>query len=92
VPSAHLVGDGNLDVVTMAPVGGFFRAAVAVLDRVQKGDLLGTIVDFFGATLATVTAANDGVVIMVRRIHRVHVGEGLVQVTNTLEDYLALQS
>lgn len=89
VPSSslHLVGDGNLDIVTLAPVGGYFRPAVNVLDRVKKGDLMGNIVDFFGKTSATILAEADGIVIMVRRLHRVHVGEGLVQVTNTLDDY-----
>lgn len=89
-PKWHLVGDGNLDIVMNAPVGGYFRPAVSVLDRVKKGDLLGTIEDFFGECLAEITAQSDGVVIMVRRLRRVHVGDGLVQVTNTLDDYLKL--
>jgi predicted deacylase len=84
----HLVGDGNLDVVTLAPCGGFFRAHVNVLDRVQRGDRLGTIYDLFGTQLAEIVAELDGVIIMVRRLHRVQVGDGLVQVTNTLDDYL----
>jgi predicted deacylase len=88
----HLVGDGNLDVVTLAPAAGFFKPQVKVLDQVKKDDVLGVIVDFFGETLAQIRAQMDGVVIMVRRLHRVHVGEGLVQVTNTLEDYHAMQS
>lgn len=87
----HLVGDGNLDVVTLAPVGGYFRAQVALLDRVQQGDVLGRIVDFFGEVRAEIRAEADGVVIMVRRLHRVHVGDGLLQVTNTLDDYLSIR-
>ncbi len=88
----HLVGDGNLDIVTVAPVGGYFRATVDLLDRVKRGDLLGNMVDFFGQTTAMITAEADGVIIMLRRLHRVHVGEGLVQVTNTLDDYLSTQT
>jgi predicted deacylase len=88
-PRAHLVGDGNLDIVTLAPCGGYFRAQAKVLDRVSRGDRLGTIVDFFGSPCAEISAEMDGVVIMVRRVHRVHVGDGLVQVTNTLDDYLS---
>lgn len=87
----HLVGDGNLDIVTLAPVGGYFRPAAKVLDSVQRGDLLGSILDFFGKTIATITSESDGVVIMMRRIHRVHVGEGLAQVTNTLEGYQSIR-
>ncbi|MCC6453863.1 MAG: succinylglutamate desuccinylase/aspartoacylase family protein [Caldilineaceae bacterium] len=89
--SLHLVGDGNLDIVTTAPVAGYFRPSVALLDFVQRGEPLGSLLDFFGNTLATVTAGADGVVIMLRRLHRVHVGEGLLQVTNRLEDYLAMR-
>ena len=88
----QLVGDGNLDVVTLAPVGGYFRATVKLLDRVQKGDVIGTMFDFFGTNLATITAEMDGIVIMVRRLHRVHGGEGLAQVTNTLDDFLKISS
>ena len=87
----RLVGDGNLDVVTLAPVGGYFRANVELLQRVKKGEMLGTIVDFFGTTIASITAQMDGVVIMKRRLHRVHAGEGLMQVTNTLDDYLTIR-
>lgn len=90
--SLQLVGDGNLDVVTLAPVAGYFRPTVALLDRVRQGDLVGNIVDFFGTTVATIPSASDGVVIMLRRLRRVHAGEGLVQVTNTLEQYQYLQS
>lgn len=90
--STHLVGDGNLDVVTLAPVGGYFRAHVHLLQRVKKGELLGTIVDFFGTTTASITAQMDGVVILKRRLHRVHAGEGLLQVTNTLDDYLSIRN
>jgi predicted deacylase len=84
----HLVGDGNLDIVTMAPAGGYFVPAVRLLDRVKKGDTLGHIYDLFGNVLAAITAESEGVVIMMRRLQRVNVGEGLVQTTQTLEDYL----
>jgi predicted deacylase len=84
-PCTHdLFGDGNLDVVTAAPVAGYFRAAVALLDEVVTGQPLGAIYDFAGAVLAEVLSERDGVVIMLRRIHRVQVGEGLAQVTGWL--------
>ena len=85
----HLVGDGNLDIVTVAPVSGFFRASVELLQHVKQGETLGQITDFAGKPIAAVTAERDGVVIMLRRIHRVHAGEGLAQVTQTLESYLS---
>lgn len=88
---AHLVGDGNLDTVILSPVGGYFRAICKLLDHVKQGDVIGHIYDFFGQTLAEVCAEADGVVIFVRRLHRVHAGEGLAQTTHTLDDYLLIQ-
>ncbi len=84
-PCTHdLFGDGNLDVVTAAPVAGYFRAAVALLDEVATGQTLGAIYDFAGAVQADVLSERAGVVIMLRRLHRVQVGEGLAQVTGRL--------
>jgi predicted deacylase len=77
----HLVGDGNLDVVISAPAAGFFRPDVGLLDEVSVGQRLGTIEDFFGQVTDEVTAGQDGVVIFLRRLPRVNVGTGLVQVT-----------
>ncbi len=83
-PAHHLVGDGNLDTVIDAPVGGYFRAAVALLDDVDAGQPLGHLYDPFGARLATVSAPCPGVVILLRRVHRVHAGEGLVHLTQRM--------
>lgn len=81
-PCTHdLFGDGNLDHVIAAPVAGYFRADVTLLDEVVAGQRLGTIYDFAGEELATVVSERDGVVIMLRRLHRVNVGDGLAQVT-----------
>jgi predicted deacylase len=78
----HLFGDGNLDTVISAPVAGYFRAAVNLLDEVEPGAHLGTVYDLFGAAQAEIGADGAGIVIMVRRLHRVHVGDGLVHLTN----------
>lgn len=88
-PTHHLVGDGNLDVVTHAPVAGFFRAAVQLLDEVRRGQVLGTLHDPFGAALAEITAPEDGVVILLRRLQRANVGDGLVHLTHTAAAYAA---
>jgi predicted deacylase len=79
--SYDLLGDGNLDSVISAPEAGYFRPAIALLDSVAEGDVMGHIQDFFGHTVAEITADRDGVVIMLRRLHRVHVGDGLVHLT-----------
>ncbi len=77
----HLIGDGDLDRVSSAPTTGFFRPRVALLDEVIAGQRLGTIQDFFGQVTAEITADRAGVVVFLRRLPRVHVGTGLVQVT-----------
>ncbi len=82
-PTTHdLFGDGNLDTVLSATVAGYWRAEVALLDEVQAGQRLGTVRDLFGTVLAEVVADQAGVVIMLRRVHRVHVGDGLAHVTH----------
>lgn len=81
-PMTHdLLGDGNMDSIISAPVAGFFRAEVNLLDEVHKGQVLGTIRNFFGESLCAVTTPDPGFVIMLRRFHRVHAGDGLAHVT-----------
>lgn len=82
----HLLGDGDLDPynVISAPVAGYFQAEIEVLARVTPGQRLGTIQDFSGRVIAELTANRDGVVVMLRRLPRVNVGDGLVQVTGQL--------
>lgn len=81
-PMTHdLFGDGNLDTVLSATVAGYWRAEVALLDAVQAGQRLGTVRDLFGNVLSEIVADQDGVVIMLRRLHRVNVGDGLAHVT-----------
>lgn len=81
----HLFGDGDLDNVITAPVAGYFRTEVALLENVNAGQKLGTICSAFGEVLAKITTEHTGVVIMIRRIHRVHSGDGLIHITQRLE-------
>ncbi|MCB0115522.1 MAG: hypothetical protein KDD84_15595, partial [Caldilineaceae bacterium] len=74
-----------LDTTHSAPVAGYSRATVARLDEVEAGAQLGVITDFFGDVTAEIRAERAGVVIMLRRVHRVHVGDGLVHITNRYE-------
>ncbi|CAN5469629.1 succinylglutamate desuccinylase/aspartoacylase family protein [soil metagenome] len=80
----HLFGDGNLDSVIDANVAGYFRATVDLLSEVKAGQRLGGVQDLFGQVRQEVLADQDGVVIMLRRIHRVHVGDGLVHITGRI--------
>lgn len=82
----HLSGDGNMDSVISTPVAGYFRSDVALLDEVSPGQQLGTVRDPFGEVVAEITTESAGVVIMLRRIHRVHVGDNLAHVTGRLSN------
>lgn len=81
----HLFGDGNLDQVISADMAGYFRAEVELLTEVEAGQRLGVVRDLFGNVLQEVKADQPGIVIMLRRFHRVHVGDGLVHVTGFVE-------
>lgn len=85
-PPLHLLGDGNMDEVMSAPAAGYFRARVELLEEVKIGQLVGTIHDPLGRTLAELHAENDGIVIMRRGLHRVHSGDGLIHLTGRAED------
>lgn len=80
----HLVGDGDLDSVIDAEAAGYFRAEVGLLAEVDVGQRLGIVQDFAGEMVQEVCADRAGVVVMLRRLHRVHVGEGLAHITGLL--------
>ena len=80
----HLSGDGNMDSVISTPAAGYFHSDVAVLDEVGPGQRLGTVRNPFGEVVAEITTESAGVVIMLRRIPRVNVGDNLAHVTGRL--------
>ena len=82
----HLVGDGNMDEVTSAPLAGYFRPHVELLQEVQSGQLVGTVHDPLGTVLAELHAEKDGIVIMRRGLHRVHSGDGLIHLTGRAKE------
>lgn len=77
----HLVGDGNLDTVIDAPIEGFFQREVSLLEHVKRGQRLGAILDPTGAELAPVNADQDGLIIMLRGIPPVKLGDGIAHIT-----------
>ncbi len=84
-PPMHLLGDGNMDEVMSAPMAGYFRPHVELLQEVQSGQLVGAVHDPLGGLLAELHAEKDGIVIMRRGVHRVHSGDGLIHLTNRAE-------
>ena len=82
----HLVGDGDLDSVVNAQAAGYFRAEVALLSEVVAGQRLGVVQDFAGEVVDEARADQAGIVIMTRRLHRVHVGDGLAHITGVVSE------
>ncbi len=80
----HLIGSGDLDRVILAPVAGYYRTEVGLLDGVKAGQRLGTVQDLLGRVTAEIRADRDGLVIMLRRLARVQVGDGLAHLTSRL--------
>ncbi|MCY3796836.1 MAG: succinylglutamate desuccinylase/aspartoacylase family protein [Chloroflexi bacterium] len=77
----HLLGDGNLDTVIDAPGDGFFQREVSLLENVKRGQRLGAILDPTGAEMAPVEADQAGLIIMLRGIPPVKVGDGIAHIT-----------
>ena len=84
-PPLHLLGEGNMDEVTSAPMAGYFRPHVELLEEVQTGQLVGAIHDPLGNVLAELRSEKDGIVIMRRGLHRVLSGDGLIHLTDRAE-------
>lgn len=76
-PRLRLRSTGDLDTWLPVEVAGILLERVRVLDRVQQGQTLGTVVDpFDGGVLQELKAPFAGVVIMARRTARVRPGDG----------------
>lgn len=85
-PALRLVGNGDLDAATVRTHhGGMFIRSVELLQRLQAGDEVGTIVDPAGDVLETLVAVRGGVVVMLRHIPKVDAGDRICHLAN-LED------
>ncbi len=84
-PRHHLVGHGDLDSVIAAPAPGLFRRECGLLDAVEAGQCLGTIRDEHGAITSEIIAKSAGIVIMLRGLPRVEIGDGLVHLAHRYE-------
>lgn len=71
---------GFLQVQNRAPLGGLFQPEVAVWDRVEAGQRVGTIRDVFGAVRHVVTAGHAGRIVFLRTFPRVLAGDPLCTV------------
>ncbi|HZS94789.1 MAG TPA: succinylglutamate desuccinylase/aspartoacylase family protein [Chloroflexota bacterium] len=58
-----------------APTGGFLLSSVFAGQHVNRGQLLGTLVDVFGAELARIESAIDGIVVEYRTVPVTRTGD-----------------
>jgi predicted deacylase len=70
-------GAGHMQVNHPAPCEGFFEPAVALGQRVQAGDPLGTLSDLLGRHVEPVRAAHTGIVLVLHTFARVDAGESV---------------
>jgi predicted deacylase len=83
--TAYWRGGGNTDTMVSASRDGLFRAFVHAGNSVMRGTLIGEIVDARGRILERLYAPTDGALPFIRRIPRVHAGDGLFMLTTRIE-------
>lgn len=80
------VGSGHMQVQHPSPCVGFFEHVVTLGQRVQVGDLLGTVSDPLGRDSVPVQAERSGVVLVLRAVPKVSAGDALAVVLETDQD------
>ncbi|MEZ5354751.1 MAG: M14 family metallopeptidase [Bryobacteraceae bacterium] len=80
----HLFGDGNIDASIVASADGFFIPAVAILDRIRAGMLVGQVRNVMGETVEQLKAPRDGVLGLVRDCPLVRSGDPLALITDEI--------
>ena len=76
-------GSGHMQLNHPTPCEGFFEAAVELGQRVEKGDVLGTVVDFLGERKEVVRALYAGRVIVLHTFPRIDAGVSVAVVMDT---------
>lgn len=74
-PNYRLIGDGDVDRTQSVNSAGFFVQRVRLLERVERGDLVGIVRDLFGETIEEVRAESTGYVAMLRAAPVVNPGD-----------------
>ena len=80
-PHYHLYGSGRIEDALAARSSGFLLPAVRLLDRVQRGDLLGQVLGLAGEVHEELHANADGVLIFMRTTPSVSPGDLAFMVT-----------
>ena len=76
-------GAGHMQVNHPAPCDGFFEPAVGLGQRVQAGDILGTVSNLLGDRAEVVRARYTGLVIVLHRFPRIEAGVSVAVVLET---------
>jgi predicted deacylase len=76
-------GSGHMQVNHPVPHEGFFQPEVELGQRVNAGDLLGTVTDTLGRHVEPIRAAYSGLVIVLHTFARVDAGESVAVILET---------
>ena len=80
-PTHHLSGSGDVDGSLTTRTAGYLVREVEVLDRVERGDVLGRVLAPDGSVVEEVRSPTDGVVIFMRMSPPVMPGTNVFMVT-----------
>lgn len=80
-PCRFLNGDGNIDSSVSSTQRGFLIPCVELLETVEHGQVLGTLVDVFGNEIDRFPAPRDGVIVLIHACPLVQPDEPLFMVT-----------
>lgn len=76
-------GSGHMQLNHPSPCEGFFEPAVALGQRVEKGDILGSVVDLLGVQVEVIRARYAGIVIVLHTFPRVEAGVSVTVILDT---------
>ena len=81
----HVVEDnrplaGYMQIQNPSPIAGFFDAQVKLGQRVQRGDLLGTVCDVLGERIEPITSKQNGIILSLKTFPRVDQDAGVAVV------------
>ena len=71
---------GHIQVNYPAPFAGFFEPRVRLMEAVNPGDVIGTVVDHPGGRREEVLSTQAGLILCLRVFNRVHQGDSLAAV------------
>lgn len=70
-------GSGHMQKSHPAPIPGLFETKLSLGDTVEKGEIIGSILDLTGDVAKPVTAEESGRLIVLRTFPRVHAGDSV---------------